>query len=165
MESTQMMAIEKYTRKELADLLGGGNAHRGFDDIVRDFPNKLLGRRPEGLLYSAWELIEHMRIAQNDILEFIRNPGYESPSWPAGYWPKDPAPPNDKACDKSIKEFLADRQALLDLVADTRNRLDEPFPHGDGQTLMHEALLVCNHTAYHLGQLVVVRRLLNEWND
>jgi hypothetical protein len=160
-----IMTREDYARKEIRDLLDGGNAHRGFDDIVHDFPEKLQGRRPEGLPYSAWELLEHMRIAQNDILEFIRDPDYESPSWPEGYWPKEPSPPSDKAWDKSVKAFIADRRAIMEMVDDPQNKLGEAIPHGNGQTLMHEALLASDHTAYHLGQMVVIRRLLNDWKE
>lgn len=165
MASTLIVSIEEYARKELSDLLEGGNAHRGFEDILHSFPANLQGRRPEGLPYSAWELLEHMRITQNDILEFVRNPDYRSPAWPEGYWPPEPSPPNEKAWSKSIKAFIADRHAILQLIADAKNRLEEAIPHGDGQTLMHEALLVCDHTAYHLGQIVVLRRLLNGWQN
>lgn len=150
-------------RKELRELLEGGNAHQDFDGTVRDFPAALRGRRPEGLPYSGWELLEHMRIVQHDILEFIRDPDYKSPPWPEGYWPAAPAPARAADWDHAVAAFRADRQALLELVADPARDLIKPFPHGSGQNLLREALLVADHTAYHLGQLIAVRRLLGCW--
>lgn len=150
-------------RKELQALLEGGNAHAKFDDIFRNFPEDLRGKRPRDLPYSGWDLLEHIRIAQYDILEFIRNPEYESPPWPEGYWPKSHAPADASAWNKSIRAFRADRQTIIDLVNDPKRDLVKPFPHGTGQTLFREALLVADHTAYHLGQIVEVRRLLGAW--
>lgn len=157
------MPLAEGLRKELRELLEGGNAHQDFEAAVRDFPAELRGKRPKGLPYSGWELLEHMRIAQNDILEFIRDPAYESPPWPEGYWPAKPAPPSEADWERSVEAFNADRRAILELVTDPKRDLIKPFPHGSGQNLLREALLVADHTAYHLGQLIAVRRLLGCW--
>jgi hypothetical protein len=160
-----MRPAQDQTRRDLRELLEGGNAHLDLEAAVKDFPASLRGKRPEGLPYSGWELLEHMRITQNDVLEFIRDPDYVSPSWPEGYWPKAPAPPDARAWTRSIASFRADRKTILKLVADPRRNLEEPFAHGSGQTLLREALLVADHTAYHLGQMIVVRRLLGAWEE
>jgi hypothetical protein len=150
-------------REHLLSLLRGGGAHAAFDKAVGHLPAELRGAKPEGAPYSAWELLEHMRIAQWDILEFSRNPKHVSPEWPAGYWPKSAAPPDDGAWDKSVKQFRADLEAMENLVADPRTNLLARIPHGDGQTILREALLVADHNAYHLGELVLLRRLLGAW--
>ncbi len=157
------MATEGGLRKELRALLEGGHAHLAFDDAVRNFPAALRGKRPNQLPYTGWELLEHIRIAQLDILQFVRDPNYQSPEWPEGYWPPTPAPPSSRAWDHSVRAFRADRKAVLELVADTSVDLTAKIPHGSGQTLLREALLVADHTAYHLGQMIAVRRLLGCW--
>ena len=146
-------------RKHLLELLGGGGAHPDFDAVVADFPAALCGVRPEGAPHSGWELLEHMRIAQWDILEFSRNPRHVSPEWPKGYWP-DPEAASSIAWAKSVKAFRADLKAMQDLVADPGTDLFARIPHGEGQTILREALLVADHNGYHLGQLMLVRRLL-----
>jgi len=150
-------------RDHLLSLLRGGGAHLDLEAAIDGLPPELRGRRPENIPYSCWELLEHMRIAQYDILEFSRNPDYDSPDWPEGYWPEEQAPPDEAAWQQSIDNFQNDLQTMQDLVADPSNDLHEPFPHGDGQTLLREALLVADHNAYHLGQIVVVRRALRDW--
>jgi hypothetical protein len=150
-------------REHLLSLLRGGGAHAAFDKAVAHLPVALRGAKPEGAPYSAWELLEHMRIAQWDILEFSRNPKHVSPEWPAGYWPKSAAPPDEGAWEKSIKQFRADLEAMEKLVTDPRTNLFARIPHGDGQTILREALLVADHNAYHLGELVLLRRLLEAW--
>ncbi len=150
-------------RDHLLSLLRGGGAHLDLEAAIDGLPPELRGRRPENIPYSCWELLEHMRIAQYDILEFSRNPDYDSPDWPEGYWPDEQAPPDEAVWQKSVEDFQNDLQAMQDLVADSSNDLFEPFPHGDGQTLLREALLVADHNAYHLGQIVVVRRALRAW--
>lgn len=150
-------------RQELQELLDGGNAHLPLDAAIRDFSADLRGRRPTGLPYSGWELLEHLRITQHDILEFIKDPAYESPPWPEGYWPPTPTPPDDRAWAHSVKSFRADRRVFLELIADPTHDLHARIPHGDGQTLLREALLIADHTAYHIGQLIAVRRLLGNW--
>jgi hypothetical protein len=152
-------------RQHLIDLLNGGNAHLDFDKAVADMPVALRGARPAGLPHSAWRLLEHVRIAQWDILEFSRNPKHISPAFPEGYWPSGDAPPTETAWDESVAAFHKDLQAMIDLVAEADSDLFTPFPHGQGQTLLREALLVADHNAYHLGQLVIVRRLLGAWAE
>lgn len=152
-------------RQHLIYLLGGGGAHAKFDEVVSDFPAKLRGKRVEGLPYTAWMLLEHMRIAQRDILDFSVNPKYKAREWPEGYWPKSEAPPNPGAWNDSIKEFKKDLKAMEDLVANSKTDLYAKIPWGEGQTVLREALLVADHNAYHLGQLVTLRRLLGAWKE
>ena len=144
----------------LRTLLDWDHAHMKFDDAVEGFPPALRGKRPAGGPHSPWELLEHLRIAQWDILEFTRNPKHVSPPWPAGYWPATEAPPTESAWDESVAAFRADLRALADLTADPSVDLFARIPHGDGQTVLREVLLTADHNAYHLGQLVMVRRLL-----
>jgi hypothetical protein len=150
-------------RQHLLSLLTGGNAHADFDTAIRDLPAHLRGERPRGAEHSPWELLEHMRIAQWDILNFSRDPAHKSPDWPGGYWPATPAPPDDKAWEKSVRAFRRDLKAICELVSDDATDLYARIPHGDGQTILREALLAADHNAYHLGQLVLVRRLLGAW--
>jgi hypothetical protein len=152
-------------REHLIYLLKGGGAHLGFDKAVAGLPKELRGARPPGVPHTPWRLLEHLRIAQWDILEFTRNPRHASPPWPEGYWPAGDAPPDDVAWDRSVAAFHADLQAMQDLVADPATDLFTPLPHGQRQTVLREALLVADHNAYHLGQLVVVRRLLGAWEE
>jgi hypothetical protein len=147
-------------RDHVLQLLRGGNAHLTFDDAIQNFPAALRGKRPGRSPHSAWELLEHLRIAQSDILEFSRDAKHQSPAWPEGYWPKSPTPPSAAAWSKSVRAFRADLEAICALVADPSRDLGARIPHGDGQTLLREALLVADHNAYHLGQLVLVRKLL-----
>jgi DinB superfamily len=154
---------DRSLRDHLLYLLGKDGAHVGFDGAVEGLPAELQGKRPEGAAHSPWEILEHLRIAQWDILEFSRNPGHVSPKWPEGYWPKSPEPPDEGAWERSAAAFRADLDAMQALVADPGADLHARFPHGDGQTLLREALLVADHNAYHLGELVVTRRLLGAW--
>ena len=150
-------------RKHLVDLLTGEHAHANFESAIKDLPATIRGVRPPGSEHSLWETLEHLRIAQWDILEFSRDARHVSPEWPSGYWPKSPAPASDKEWDKSVKAFRDDLQAMAKLVEDPSNDLFAKIPHGTGQTLMREALLVADHNAYHLGQFVLLRRLLHSW--
>ena len=150
-------------RQHLLYLLSGGGAHAKFDDVVKDLPPKLRGTTPAKLPHSPWMLLEHMRLAQWDILEFSRNAKYVSPEWPDGYWPKSEAPPNAAAWNKTIQQFQRDLKAMQDLIADPKADLFARIPWGDGQTILREALLLADHNAYHLGQFVDVRRLLGAW--
>lgn len=152
-------------RAELDRLLSGHGAHADFDAAIAGLPAKLRGAKPEGAPYSAWELLEHMRIAQWDMLEFSRDPKHESPEWPDGYWPKSAEPANAAAWDHSVKSFHRDLKAMRDLVADPKSDLFTPFPHGDGQSLLREALQLADHNAYHVGQLIFLRRLLGAWKE
>ena len=152
-------------REHVLYLLREGGAHLDFDKAIAGLPDKLRGARPDGVPHTPWRLLEHMRIAQWDILEFCRNPKHVSPKFPDGYWPKGDAPPQSAAWDASVKSFRADLKAMQDLVADPATDLFAKIPHGDGQTILREALLVADHNAYHLGQLVVVRRALGAWPE
>src|SRR6476619_1445452 len=152
-------------RKQLVETLTGRGAHADFDSAVAGFPVKRAGEKPAGAPHTAWQLLEHLRIAQWDILEFSRNPKHVSPEWPAGYWPADDAPPDDTAWDRSIAAFRADLAAMRALVNDPTTDLFAKIPHGDGQTILREALLVADHNAYHLGQLVSLRRALGAGDD
>ena len=149
-------------RQHLLYLLKGGGAHAKFEDAIAGVPPKLRGKKVAGLPYTAWMLVEHMRIAQWDILEFTRDRKHVSPDWPSGYWPEE-APPNAAAWAQSIKNFQKDLKALQTLVANPKTDLYAPLPWGHGQTVLREALLVADHNAYHLGQLVTLRRLLGIW--
>jgi hypothetical protein len=152
-------------REHVLYLLKGGGAHLNFDKAIANLPAELRGAKPPGSPHTPWRLLEHLRIAQWDILEFTRNPRHVSPQFPEGYWPAGDAPPDDAAWDRSVAAFRADLRAVQDLVTDPATDLFTPLPHGEGQTALREALLVADHNAYHLGQLVMVRRLLGAWEE
>jgi uncharacterized damage-inducible protein DinB len=156
------MKSDAAVRDHVARLLSWGDAHVGFDDAVAGVPAKVRGRRPSGL-HSPWQLLEHLRIAQHDILDFCRNAKYKEMHWPDDYWPKAPAPPSAAAWNASIKQFRKDRKALQRIAANPKIDLAARIPHGTGQTYLRELLLTADHTAYHVGQLVLVRRLLGAW--
>ena len=156
---------DKILRQHLVDLLGGGGAHAKFDEVIKDVSPALCGKRASGLPHSLWTLLEHLRLAQWDILEFSRNKRHVSPKWPEGYWPATEVPPNDKAWDRSIKTFRKDLKAMQDLVTDPATDLYAKLPWGDGQTILREALLIADHNAYHLAQMVDLRRLLGDWHS
>ena len=145
-------------------LLRGRGAHASPAAVLDGWPEGLRGERPPGAEHSAWQLLEHLRIAQSDLLEYSRGPGHESPEWPAGYWPATEAPPDDRAWENSRSAFFADLAAIQALVTERAEALLEPLPHlEDGPTLLREALLLADHNAYHLGQLVALRRRLGAW--
>jgi hypothetical protein len=152
-------------RTQFVNLLRGGQAHLDFDKAIRGLSTELRGKRPRGLPYSPWQLLEHMRIAQWDILDFCRNREYQEMNWPDDYWPATEAPPSDAAWDKSVRQFRADLKSMEDLVADESTDLFAKIPWGDGQNVLREALLVADHNSYHLGELLVVRRLLGAWKE
>ena len=157
------MPADRPVREHLIWLLEGGHAHAKLDDAVRGFPPDRIGIRPEGAPYSAWELLEHMRIAQNDILRFSLSADHVSPAWPEGYWPPAPAPERDTQWSRSVRAFRKDLAEFVELIRDPARDLYKKFPWGEGQTLMREALLIADHNSYHLGQLVLVRKLLGVW--
>jgi uncharacterized damage-inducible protein DinB len=157
------MPDEKALRQQIIKLLESNEAHATFEQAVDRFPAELRGKRPEGVEYSAWQLLEHLRIAQEDILDFSTNPGYKAMEWPKDYWPAKPEPPDAKSWDKSVSAYHKDRKALSALVADETTDLFAKIAHGDGQTILREALLVADHNAYHIGQLVFLRKLLGAW--
>jgi hypothetical protein len=150
-------------RDHLAGLFEWGEAHATYESAVADLPPDLRGRAPAGLPYSPWQLVEHLRITQHDILDFCRNPSYRELEWPADYWPGSAAPPSAQAWDESLRRYREDRAALQALARDPAVELTARIPHGTGQTYLRELLLVADHAAYHLGELIVVRRLLGAW--
>ena len=150
-------------REHLLELLRGGGAHLDFDKAVADLPSAVRGVRPANLPHTPWRLIEHMRIAQHDIVQFSRGPGHVSPPWPDGYWPDEDGPPSARAWRQSLATFRAEARTMQQLVADPQTDLVTPLPWGQGQTIAREAMLLADHNAYHLGQLVTVRRLLGAW--
>jgi len=153
---------DRALREHLLYLLRGGGAHLDFESVVKDFPVAAVNQKVEGLPHTAWQLVEHMRIAQWDILEFSRDAAHASPPWPEGYWPAAGAEADEEAWRRSLERFRADLEAMCALVEDPARDLYAPFAHGDGQTLLREALLVADHNAYHLGALVVLKRLLQQ---
>jgi uncharacterized damage-inducible protein DinB len=150
-------------RDLIARLLNWEDAHVPFDKAVADIPPDLRGKVPQNLPYSAWQLVEHLRLAQHDILDFCLNPNYGEMKWPDDYWPESAAPPSPAAWNDSLRRFKEDRTSLQQLAADERFDLEARIPHGSGQTYLRELVLVADHTAYHVGQLVLVRRLLGNW--
>lgn len=154
---------EASLREHLINLLTGSHAHAGFEAAIKDFPAELRGKRPKGADHSAWQLLEHLRIAQWDILGFSRDAKHKSPDWPGGYWLVNPAPPDEKAWDKSVRAFRKDLKSFCALISDPQTDLYTKIAHGDGQTILREALLVADHNAYHVGQLILVRKLLGAW--
>jgi DinB superfamily len=153
-------------RKQLVALLKGGQAHTTFDEAIKDLPSDHRGVVPSNLPYSAWQLLEHLRITQRDILNFSAPPtgGYHAIKWPDDYWPKSPQPTSAHAWDQSIAAIHSDLEHFIALIENPKSDLYKPFRWGDGQNLLREALLVADHTSYHLGELVVLRRLLNIWH-
>jgi hypothetical protein len=160
-------SLGKELRKQLQALLDGGQAHATFDDAVKDFPAKLRGVAPDGLPYSGWQILEHIRLAQRDILDFSDNSdgSYKPQKWPDSYWPKTHEPPSADAWEHSIQQVREDRKAFEKLLkAADDAALVAPFAWGDGkQSLLREAFLIGDHTAYHTGELIIVRRLLGAW--
>ena len=150
-------------RDHLLELLKGGHAHLTFEKALADLPADLRGRKAPGLPHTIWQLLEHLRLAQWDIVEFSRDANHVSPSWPEGYWPKTEAPPDAAAWDHCLESFHRDLQAMRDLVADPETDLYAKLPWGDGQTVLREAMMLADHNAYHLGQIVSVRQALGDW--
>jgi uncharacterized damage-inducible protein DinB len=154
---------ESEIRSHLARALDWDEAHASFDRVIDGIAPGFRGRAPAGLPYSPWQLLEHLRLTQEDILDFCRNPDYHERRWPDEYWPASPEPPDADAWERSIAAVRRDREALARLAKDPSLDLTAPLPHGSGQTLLRELLLVLDHSAYHLGELVVVRRALGIW--
>jgi hypothetical protein len=154
---------DKNLRRHLLYLLRGGGAHLHFDDAIAGIPPRLRGMRPAELPHTIWRLLEHMRLAQWDILDFCRNPEYKLMNFPEDYWPGTDAPPSVAAWNRSVAGFRSDLEQMQRLVSNRGTDLFAPIPHGDGQTILREALLVADHNAYHLGEIVTLRRLLGIW--
>ncbi|MCR9293226.1 MAG: DinB family protein [bacterium] len=156
---------EQALREHVLYLLGGGGAHLDYKQAFEGLREELRGDKVAGIPHTPWRILEHMRICQWDILEFSRNPQHISPDFPQGYWPAEDAPASADAWDQSLRTFEEELQQMMDLVADPATDLYQPIPHGDGQTILREALLLADHNAYHLGQLVLLRRFLGDWQD
>lgn len=161
----ELIMDEKGLREQLSRALDWGEAHVDWKKAVKGVPAKDQGKRPKGSPHSPWELLEHMRIATWDILEFSRDAKHKSPEWPREYWPKKPAPPTASAWQKSVKALEHDLEQMKELVNDPKMDLTAPIAGGSGQTILREALLIADHNAYHLGQLVIMRRLLGCWPE
>ena len=157
------MTNDQLIRQQLAKALDWGEAHAGFRSVVADFPEELRGERPPGFAHSAWELLVHIRIALWDIVEFTKDARHKSPPWPSGYWPPSPQPPQEEAWDQCVDTVLDLIEEMRGLILDRSRPLLEPFPRSQGQTLMREALLAADHNAYHLGELVQIRKALKAW--
>lgn len=160
---SQPSAPDTTLREQLVALLTGSNAHQSFDEAIHDLPAGLRGMKPDKLPYTIWQLVDHIRIAQSDILEFTRDPSYQSPPWPAGYWSPDAAPTDEASWQQAVDQIHQDRDAFVALLNDRNQDLYTPFAHGDGQNLLREALLIADHNAYHVGEILIIRRLLDAW--
>ena len=157
------MPDDKALRQQIAKTLEWEDSHASFDSAVKGLPAALRGQVPQGLPYSPWQLVEHIRITQKDILEFCVAPSYTEKEWPKDYWPASAEPPSAKAWDESIASYRRDCVSLAKLTTDPKVDLTAPVPNGTGQTYLREVLLTADHTAYHVGELIVVRRLLGAW--
>jgi hypothetical protein len=156
---------DEHVRKQLLVLLRGGNAHMSFEQAVADFPPEQINRKPPNVPYTPWHLLEHIRITQWDIVEFIRNPDHVSPEWPVGYWPARDARADASQWEKTIEQFEADLQALQDIVADPETDLYAPMPQGEKYTVLREILVVTDHTAYHIGEFGILRQVMGTWPE
>ena len=163
--ATKKAGDHRALRQHLLDMLRGGGAHAGFEKTLASLPVEMRGAKVPGLPFTPWRLLEHMRIAQWDILEFSLSAEHVSPEFSAGYWPETDAPPHGAAWEQSLQSFRSDMKRMEDLVADPKTDLFARIPHGDGQTILREGLVLADHNAYHLGQLVLIRRLLGAWSD
>lgn len=157
------MDMDTVVREELLHLLRGGNAHLSFDDAVADFPMDAINRRPPNVPYTPWHLLEHLRLAQWDILDFVRNPNYREMKWPEDYWPAPDAEADAAAWEGTLAAFRADLKAVEDLVNDPQTDFSATIPHGDGQTILREILLVADHNAYHIGEFAILRQVMGTW--
>ncbi len=157
------MAGDLVAREQLLKLLSGGNAHMRFEEAIANYPPDAINRKPPNVGYTPWHLLEHMRIAQWDILEFIRNPAHVSPDWPEGYWPSPDQEANEGDWLRTIREFQSDQKTLQELVSDPRTDLFAPLPHAQGYNIFREILLVADHNAYHLGEFAILRAIMGTW--
>jgi DinB superfamily len=156
-----MFSQHKILINELLTLLRGGSAHAGFKEAIEDLPAGLRGVKPEQLPYSIWQLVEHIRIAQWDMLQFSREAKHKSPKWPDEYWVKEIAPRDDKEWDKSVKQINDDLEEFIKLLG--KEDIYEPLAHGDGQNILREALQIADHNAYHIAEIIIIRRLVGAW--
>ncbi len=159
------MESDALLREQLRTLLQGGQAHMTFDEAVADFPREHINAKPPHVSYTPWHLLEHLRIAQWDILEFIRNPQHVSPRWPEGYWPAEDTQADETAWEQTLASFRADLEALQQIATDPTVDLCAPIPHGSGQSVLREILLVADHTAFHLGEFGILRQVMQTWRN
>lgn len=158
------MDQDQTVRDHLLSLLRGRNAHMNFDDVVADFPLDQINVKPPNVSYTPWHLVEHLRITQWDILEYVRNPQHVSPEWPVGYWPAPDAAADEAAWGRTIEQFRRDYRDIEALVTNPDTDLYAPIPHGyDGHTILREVLLVADHNAYHIGELGILRQVMGAW--
>ena len=157
------MSSDQVVREQLLALLSGGNAHMPFEQAVAHFPPHLFNTLPPNIPYTPWHILEHLRIAQWDILDFIRNPDYVTPDWPGGYWPEQNATADQKQWDKTISAFLSDAQTLREIVSDPQTDLYAPIPHAPGYNILREILVVSDHNAYHIGEFAILRQVMGSW--
>ncbi len=157
------MSSDQVAREQLLALLRGGNAHLSFEQAVADFPVEYMNHRPPHVPYTPWHLLEHLRIAQEDILDFIRNPAYVWPDWPAEYWPAPDEQADEARWQQTLAAFQADGRALQDLVADPKTDLFAEIPHAPGYTIFREILVVADHNAYHMGEFAILRQVMQTW--
>lgn len=158
-------AEDRALRKQLVEFLRGGSAHAELKTVIEGFPKDKRGTKPNGAAHTAWQLLEHIRIALHDLYDFCTNPKYVQPDWPADYWPKEDPPPDDEAWDTSVRAVKKDLGNFEQLIGDPETNFYATIPWGDGQTILREVLLAGQHTSYHLGQLVSLRRELGAWKD
>jgi hypothetical protein len=147
----------------LIDLLNKGNAHVSLDESLKDIPFEILDKKPHNLPYSLWQIADHIRIAQSDILEFSRDANYQSPKWPEGYWPQKTKPSSEQEWEKCLQQIKKDRKDFISLLKDSSDKLFTVFEYGNGQTLLREALVLADHNSYHTGEIIILRRLLHNW--
>ena len=159
------MESESELRNQLLALLRGGNAHMGFDDAVANFPIEAINTNPPNVPYTPWHLLEHLRITQWDILEFIRNPSHVSPKWPEGYWPSKQKQADQTEWVETIRKFKADLTDLEEIVRDPATNFTADLPHAAGYNVLREIQLVCDHNAYHIGEFCILRQVMGTWRD
>ena len=159
------MESDKVVREQLLSLLRGGNAHMNFDQAVADFPIQNINTKPPNVSYTPWYLLVHLRIAQWDILEFIRDPKHVSPTWPEGYWPPENEEADQAKWEKTISDFQADMETLQDMVVDQQVDLYAPILHAPDYTILREILLVADHNAYHIGEFAILRQVMDNWQS
>jgi hypothetical protein len=158
-----MSSEDRVTRKALLEFLKGGNAHASVEDALKEFPASLYTEKPEGAPHTAWQLLEHIRVALHDLLDFSRNPGYRAPQWPGDYWPKKDAPSSTESWDASVRALKSDLREFEKLLRDPAVNLTAKIPWGEGQNILREILLAGDHTSYHVGQLIMLRKQLGAW--
>jgi hypothetical protein len=159
------MPNDQVFREQILQLLTGRNAHYTFEDAVADFPMEAINRRPPNVPYTPWHLVEHLRIAQWDILEFMRDPDHISPEWPKGYWPDPQAATNPAGWQQSLDRFRADLAAIETIVQDPKLDITAELPHAAGYTYLREFLLVADHNAYHIGEFAILRQIMSTWPE